>query len=258
MRGAAFLSGHKDAIVVDIGGTTTDFGVIKEGFPRESSIPVDIGGVRTNFRMPDLISIGLGGGSIISLNENDISVGPESVGYKLSSESLIFGGKTLTTSDIAVAKGIANFGDKNKVKHLQVSVIDDSLEKVKEMVEEGIDRIKLNKDLVPVVLVGGGSILVKGDLKGAKEVLIPEHSDVANAIGASLAQAGGEIDKIYSYNDIGREKAIDLAKKDAINRAIQAGAIKDTINIIELEEIPLSYLPSGAVRLHVKAVGDIF
>ena len=35
MRGAAFLSGHKNAIVVDIGGTTTDFGVIKEGFPRD-------------------------------------------------------------------------------------------------------------------------------------------------------------------------------------------------------------------------------
>ena len=258
MRGAAFLSGHKDAIVVDIGGTTTDFGVIKEGFPRESSIPVDIGGVRTNFRMPDLISIGLGGGSLVKIVNDEISVGPESVGYKLNSESFIFGGKTLTTSDIAVAKGIANFGDKNNVKHIDDLTIDRSLEKIKEMVEEGIDRIKLNKDLVPVVLVGGGSVLVKGNLKGAKEVLIPDHSDVANAIGASLAQAGGEIDKIYSYNDIGRDKAIDLAKKDAVNRAIQAGAIQNTISIIELEEIPLSYLPSGAVRLHVKAVGDIF
>ena len=258
MRGAAFLSGHKDAIVVDIGGTTTDFGVIKEGFPRESSIPVDIGGVRTNFRMPDLISIGLGGGSLVKIMNDKISVGPESVGYKLNSESFIFGGKTLTTSDIAVAKGIANFGDKNNVKHIDDLTIDRSLEKIKEMVEEGIDRIKLNKDLVPVVLVGGGSVLVKGNLKGAKEVLIPDHSDVANAIGASLAQAGGEIDKIYSYNDIGRDKAIDLAKKDAVNRAIQAGAIQNTISIIELEEIPLSYLPSGAVRLHVKAVGDIF
>ena len=42
---------QQHAIVVDIGGTTPDFGVIKEGFPRESSIPVDICGVRTNFRM---------------------------------------------------------------------------------------------------------------------------------------------------------------------------------------------------------------
>ena len=34
MRGAAFLSGLKDAIVIDIGGTTTDIGVLQSGFPR--------------------------------------------------------------------------------------------------------------------------------------------------------------------------------------------------------------------------------
>ena len=37
MRGAAFLSGLRDAIVVDVGGTTTDVGVLKNGFPREAS-----------------------------------------------------------------------------------------------------------------------------------------------------------------------------------------------------------------------------
>ena len=61
LRGAAFLSGLDDAIVVDVGGTTTDGGILKSGFPRESTMAVEIGGVRTNFRMPDLISIGLGG-----------------------------------------------------------------------------------------------------------------------------------------------------------------------------------------------------
>ena len=258
MRGAAFLSGHKNAIVVDIGGTSTDFGVIKEGFPRESSIPVDIGGVRTNFRMPDLVSIGLGGGSLVVQKKDSLEIGPESVGYKLTSESLIFGGQKLTTSDIAVANDFANFGDKNKVLHLKEDLILKSIQKIQIMVEEGIDRVKLNKDLVPVILVGGGSILIKGNLKGTNEVIVPEHSDVANAIGASLAQAGGEIDKIYSYSDLGRDKSIELAKNDAIKRALQAGAKKETISIIELEEIPLSYLPSGAVRLHVKAVGDIF
>ena len=258
MRGAGFLSKKNNAIVVDIGGTTTDFGVIKEGFPRESAIPVDIGGVRTNFRMPDLISIGLGGGSIIRENNNQVSVGPDSVGYKLDKEALIFGGKTLTTSDITVASGDANFGDKSKVENISNDLITKSQNKIKNMIEEGIDRVKLNKDDVPVILVGGGSILVNGKLKGASEVLIPDHSDVANAIGASLAQAGGEIDKIYSYSEMGREKSIENAKNDAISRALQAGAIKDTIKIIELEEIPLSYLPSGSVRIHAKAVGDIF
>ncbi|HSN72034.1 MAG TPA: hydantoinase/oxoprolinase family protein [Steroidobacteraceae bacterium] len=66
MRGAAFLSGTADAVVMDIGGTTTDVGVLLQGFPRESSIAVDVGGIRTNFRMPDLLSIGLGGGSLVT------------------------------------------------------------------------------------------------------------------------------------------------------------------------------------------------
>ncbi len=37
MRGAAFLSGQCDGIVVDIGGTTTDVGVLSKGFPRDAS-----------------------------------------------------------------------------------------------------------------------------------------------------------------------------------------------------------------------------
>ena len=65
IRGASFLTGLKDAVVVDVGGTTTDLGVLTHGFPRESMLAVEIGGVRTNFRMPDIISIGLGGGSIV-------------------------------------------------------------------------------------------------------------------------------------------------------------------------------------------------
>lgn len=42
MRGAAFLSGVQDAIVIDIGGTTTDIGVLKEGFPRQASARVKV------------------------------------------------------------------------------------------------------------------------------------------------------------------------------------------------------------------------
>src|SRR5216684_1997424 len=66
MRGAAFLSKRDDAIVVDVGGTTTDIGALRHGFPREANNVVEIGGVRTLFRMPDLLSLGLGGGTIIS------------------------------------------------------------------------------------------------------------------------------------------------------------------------------------------------
>lgn len=59
LRGACRLSGLKEALVIDVGGTTTDIGVLTNGFPRESSLAVNIGGVRTHFRMPDILSIQL-------------------------------------------------------------------------------------------------------------------------------------------------------------------------------------------------------
>ena len=65
MRGAAFLSGLADAMVVDVGGTSSDVGTLRRGFPREANSVVEIGEVRTLFRMPDLYSIGLGGGSVV-------------------------------------------------------------------------------------------------------------------------------------------------------------------------------------------------
>ena len=92
MRGAAFLSGLADAMVIDVGGTSTDIGQLRRGFPREANSVVEIGEVRTLFRMPDLLSIGLGGGSIVE--RDPLAVGPESVGYRLTEEALVFGGKT--------------------------------------------------------------------------------------------------------------------------------------------------------------------
>ncbi|MFQ9181435.1 MAG: hydantoinase/oxoprolinase N-terminal domain-containing protein [Eggerthella lenta] len=75
IRGASFLTQEKDAVVVDIGGTTTDVGVLAHGFPRESMVAVEIGDVRTNFRMPDLVSVGLGGGSLVrQLEDGSVTV----------------------------------------------------------------------------------------------------------------------------------------------------------------------------------------
>ena len=104
MRGAAYLSGLADAMVIDVGGTTTDVGQLKNGFPREANSVVKVGGVRTLFRMPDLLSIGLGGGSHVELDP--LEVGPVSVGYRLLRDGIAFGGKQLTTTDIAVASGV--------------------------------------------------------------------------------------------------------------------------------------------------------
>ena len=49
---------HADGIVVDIGGTTTDVGLLQQGFPRPASAEALLAGVRVNQRVPDILSIG--------------------------------------------------------------------------------------------------------------------------------------------------------------------------------------------------------
>jgi hypothetical protein len=125
------------------------------------------------------------------------------------------------------------------------------------MLVDGIDRIKTSSEPVPLILVGGGAILIDRDIDGASEVIVPEHAGVANAIGASIAQVGGEVDKIYSYDEIGREAAIEDATQQAIEEAIAAGAKADTVETIDFEEVPLSYVPGGAVRVRIKTAGEL-
>ena len=257
MRGAAFLSGVEDGIVVDIGGTTSDVGVLKGGFPRESAVSVDIGSVRTNFRMPDVLAIGLGGGSIVRGSAADCSVGPDSVALELLDKALVFGGDTLTATDIAVAAGYADIGDRAGVGHLDRPLVDAAVDRIHDLIEEAVDRVKSSKGNVPVVLVGGGSILLDRPIKGASDVIKPELSGVANAIGAGLAQVGGEVDRVYSYGDLGRDAALDHARQEATDRAVNAGANAETVAIVSIEEVPLTYLPAGAVRVKVKAIGDL-
>ncbi len=257
LRGAAFLTGMKEAIVADVGGTTTDVGVLSKGFPRESSSAVEIGGVRTNFRMPDLITLGLGGGSEVKNIGGKITVGPQSVGYKIHTEAKIFGGSTLTATDAIVAAGMYELGDKSKVEDLETELITDTIAEIKVMIEEVIDKMKTMATDMPVIVVGGGSILVPETLEGASEVIKPEHFEVANAIGAAISQVSGSIDGVFDVVTKGRDVVIEEVKTAAMAEAVKAGADESTLEIVELEEIPLAYLPSNAVRFRVKAVGEL-
>jgi N-methylhydantoinase A/oxoprolinase/acetone carboxylase beta subunit len=255
MRGAAMLAGEKEAMVVDIGGTTSDVGMLMQGFPRESAVAVDIGGVRTNFRMPDVLAIGLGGGSIV--RDEGTRIGPDSVGYEITSKALVFGGDTLTTTDIVVAAGLHDIGDRSRVAHIAPAVIEAALTTIHRMVDEAVDRMKTSAEPLPVILVGGGSILISRDLPSASKVILPGNASVANAIGAAIAQVGGEIDRIYSLEGTSRDIVLGGAKQEAIDRAVKAGAISETVKIMDIEEVPLAYLPGSATRIRVKAVGDL-
>ncbi|MGN6488750.1 MAG: hydantoinase/oxoprolinase N-terminal domain-containing protein [Devosia sp.] len=256
MRGAAFLSGVQDAIVVDIGGTTSDVGSLHKGFPRQATVAVEVGGVRTNFRMPDVFSIGLGGGSHVVESGGVVKVGPTSVGYRIVTEALIFGGKTLTASDAVVASGLYDLGDKSKVAHLKPDLVERTQARIMSMLEDCVERSRLSPEPLPVIVVGGGSILVNGPI-GGLEVIKPNHFAVANAVGAAIAQVSGEVDRVYALAEIGREEALNDAKARATDAAVAAGALRSSIEIVDVEDVPLAYLPGNATRVRVKAVGEL-
>lgn len=100
-------------------------------------------------------------------------------------------------------------------------------------------------------------MLAGKDLAGAGRVVTPEHASVANAVGAAIAQVGGEAESIVSYDAMSRDAARHSVKAKAIEKVIQAGADPKTINIIDIDEVFLSYMPGNMVQLRVKAVGDL-
>ncbi|RAS64852.1 hydantoinase/oxoprolinase-like protein [Lentzea atacamensis] len=257
MRGGAFLSGLDDCAVIDVGGTTTDVGMLTNGFPREASSEVLISGVRTNFRMPDVLSVGLGGGSVVRETPNGLEVGPDSVGFRLGEQALVFGGDTLTATDIAVAAGLADIGDAALVKNLDRTLVSSVLDHVCDQIATHVDRMRTCPAPLPVVLVGGGSVLVPDEIEGVKDMIRPEHHAFANAIGAAIAQVGGEVDRVFTIEQNRRDEVLDAARQEAVDKAVAAGAKAGSVRIVEVEEIPLAYLPGNASRVRARAVGDL-
>lgn len=258
IRGASYLSQKSDALVVDVGGTTTDLGMIQNGFPRESSIAATIGGVRTNFRMPDVVTIGLGGGSIVrKLEDGSVTVGPDSVGFEITEKALVFGGDVITATDIAVRLGMFSLGNPDNVSHIKAEFATKAMDRIRELTEDAIDAMKVSNADVDVVLVGGGSIILPDDLQGASTVTKPNYFGTANAIGSAISKVSGIVEKLIDYDKNPREEALEEAKAEAIREAEDAGAIPGTVEIIDVEDVPLQYYPGNTNRVKIKAAGDL-
>ncbi|MEV4063008.1 hydantoinase/oxoprolinase family protein [Nonomuraea dietziae] len=257
MRGAAFLADLADCAVVDIGGTTTDVGVLSGGYPRQATGEVDIGGVRTNFRMPDVLSIGLGGGSRVATTPR-LEIGPDSVGYELTDHALVFGGQVLTATDLAVAAGMADIGDPSLVRHLSKDLVRNGVAWMAGRVGELVDQMRVSAQPLPVIVVGGGSVLMPDHLPGVPAVHRPAHHAVANAIGAATGQIGGDVDRLFAITAARtREDVLDQARAEAVERAVSAGADPGTVEVVDIDEVHVAYLPGNAVRVRVKAVGEL-
>jgi N-methylhydantoinase A/oxoprolinase/acetone carboxylase beta subunit len=268
IRGAAYLSGLRDALVADVGGTSTDVGVLVNGFPRESTLGVRIGGIDTNFRMPDLVSIALGGGTIVApagdsahsatpgTPAGTTTVGPGSVGYRLREDAVVFGGTVPTLTDAAVLARRADIGHRGIPAHLH-AMLEEALRIADERVTDAVDRIKLARGSLPLVVVGGGSVIVPDELEGVTEVVRPGNHDVANAIGAAIGSVSGQTDRVYSLGGRTRAEVLEDAREIARDQAVRAGADPTAVELVDIEEIPLSYLTDPAVRVRAKAAGPL-
>jgi N-methylhydantoinase A/oxoprolinase/acetone carboxylase beta subunit len=251
--GGARLAGKDSAIIVDIGGTSTDVGLVSKGFPMRSINTSNIGGVLLNFPMPDVLSIALGGGSVIVLEDEHMTIGSRSVAKTLNTEALSFGGSQLTLTDIALVLGHLKIPRTDaKAVCITQRMGECIFEQVRDKIGQLVFKMRGEEKDLPVILVGGGSALLPAFLLGS-DYQVPPHFDVANAYGAALAEISGTVDAVVSLQR--REEVLEELYERARQKAIDQGANPTTLRLVDQQIIPYSYIPNQMARVIVRYSG---
>jgi N-methylhydantoinase A/oxoprolinase/acetone carboxylase beta subunit len=251
--GAAWLSGVIDGVMLDAGAASTSVGMLAGGLPSERATPTMLAGVRTNLRVPDSVPLGFGGATVVRLDGSAAAIGEENVGGGLQ-EALVFGGSTPTLTDAAVAGGRAKLGS-HTLSSAQLESLAGVLPLLDRRLADAVERALHAQPAATLVVYGGASLLVPEHLPGISEVMVPTDGDIAGAVGLVVAPAGGRADRICANRPSVRATTLEAARADALARAIHAGANPASVQIVDLEEIPLSYLRDPPIRIRVKALG---
>ena len=89
-------------------------------------------------------------------------------------------------------------------------------------------------------------------------VIKPPHNDLANAVGAAIAQVSGQVSKVILIDDkTDRKSAIKQVTDEATKLAVDRDADPNTINVLAVSDVPLSYLPGNNLLINVTVVGDL-
>ena len=201
------------AVSVDIGGTTTDIALWKNGVPLFDEKGAVIAGYLTAVRAFRLKSIGLGGDSWVRRNAaGKLQVGPERKG-----QAMALGGPAPTVTDALIASGKITIGDNALAGAAMLQVAfpgKSAVETAMEILETASETVKCEIDamlaveadtpvyrvedivrgerFVPETLIGvGGGAQGLTPLVARKmgvSWIVPEHAMVANAAGAALAR----------------------------------------------------------------------
>ncbi|NLP45831.1 MAG: hydantoinase/oxoprolinase family protein [Epulopiscium sp.] len=250
----AMLAKEEDAILLDIGGTTTDLFFLADGIPLFEPLGIKIGPYKTLVRAIYSVSIGLGGDSAIHIQNNQMIIGPKREGRPYA-----FGGPTPTPTDAMIVLGLIQEGDKKRAYKAMEKIgqsLDLTTEKVATSVLETMGNIiqhevkerlkEINAQPVYTVkeLLYGKKIkptfihIIGGPAKVLAPILekkfqlpcyYPKEYQVANAIGAAMAKTTTEITMIADtsqgimsvpemgiYEKIGSNFNLEIARQRAL------------------------------------------
>jgi N-methylhydantoinase A len=254
-----------DAVALDIGGTTTDISVFAAGDPLLEPSGITINGHKTLIRGLFTKSIGVGGDSSVRIENEEICIGPERRG-----RAAALGGKIPTPTDAMIVLDITDLGSKKKAmdaiaplaKRMNLDIVSAAraiLDKMVAIIAENVLRVmdEINnkpvytihellegKTINPKMLyVVGGPAALAPDIAGllGYPYKIPEHYEVANALGAALARTTAEITLLADTekrelivseegtvmkipHNFTLEDAIDAGKEALRQRAVKLGA----------------------------------
>jgi N-methylhydantoinase A/oxoprolinase/acetone carboxylase beta subunit len=214
----ALLPTSSDAVLLDIGGTTTDIFFLSDGIPLFEPQGIRIGMYPTLVRAIFSASLGLGGDSSISIEGDRILIGPHRDGFPMA-----FGGPKPTPSDAFIVLGLMNYGDKCRAfaamdqiggkiglgaKETAERVVDKMCELVNCSVEQLLEDINNHPVYTVKELLYGKKLkpccmnVVGGPAKALSKALgekfnipcrFPKNYELANAVGAALARTTTEI-----------------------------------------------------------------
>ena len=216
----ALSSITKDAIILDIGGTTTDIAIFADGAPLLEKEGVRFDGRATTVRAINTHSIGIGGDSTITISsDGNIMVGPQRLGPPMA-----LSGPQPTLIDACNVKGLCRIGQPdrsfaglkelaeqnqmtteelaNKALDLALKAIRTEANKLLETINQRpvytVEEVVHGKKISPQRLyVMGGPAAILAPLLGRifeLETEVPNNFAVANAIGAALTRTTMEIE----------------------------------------------------------------
>lgn len=274
----ALIRPQDECIALDIGGTTTDISFWRLGEAILNNKGAKINGFNTSIHTFYLHSLGLGGNSLITINSNQICIGPE-----ISTSCICLGGSHLTLTDIMTLLGLSDIGNKTYVhEYLSQQKLDDvfaqqvfelALDTIRQKLLEMIEEINLKPvytvaDLTDhnifapsrIIGVGGAASAIVPHLASKMSLgyFVPEFAPIANALGAALARptliASIQVNTLAGYYTLSQEPLRHTANADFNKNTAQTILLQHMhrlalssslclhepdIEIVEYEEYPV-------------------